>query len=197
MTMANTRKKSGQDVATLGINPDELPRLTEKQRKFCDGIINGMTASDAYRQAYDCGGSKPQTIWDDAAKLRTHPKIVQWMKAARLAGMMRTQCSIDEHLSELERLRDAAEATGNYGAAVQAEQLRGKVRGYYVDQVKEIGSAKINPGQAIRQLAALVGNEAAIKAAVERLGYTQVEIYRILGVSTVDGVEVQRIEQLQ
>ena len=37
------------------------------------------------------------------------------------------------------RLRKLAESTGNVGAAVQAEQLRGKVEGHYIEKHQDVG----------------------------------------------------------
>ena len=33
---------------------DELPTLTPKQNAFVNALLQGKTASDAYREAYNC-----------------------------------------------------------------------------------------------------------------------------------------------
>ena len=116
----------------------ELPELTPQQMKFVDGIVGGLNASDAYRAAYDASGMQPNTIWARASELRSDSKVAVWIDAIKAAGFGRVSCTYDEHMTELARLRGVAERTGNIGAAVQAEQLRGKVAGHYVDQVKDL-----------------------------------------------------------
>tara|TARA_R110000850_G_scaffold114774_1_gene229695 strand:+ start:898 stop:1302 length:405 start_codon:yes stop_codon:yes gene_type:complete len=37
-------------------------KLTGKQEAFCDGVANGKTLRDAYRDAYDCVTAKDATI---------------------------------------------------------------------------------------------------------------------------------------
>lgn len=119
-------------------NTDDLPDLTAQQMRFVEGILGGKTASDAYRAAYDCENSSQNTIWSEASKLRSSPKVAQWIDAAKAAGFGRVSCTFDEHMTELARLRSLAERSGNIGAAVQAEQLRGKVAGHYVDKVQDV-----------------------------------------------------------
>lgn len=114
----------------------DLPELTERQKKFVFGILSGYTASDAYRAAYDCSNMQPNSIWCEASKLRSHPNVSQWLAAAREAGLGQAKVTLESHLTELERLREIALRTGNVGAAVQAEQLRGKATGHYTEKLE-------------------------------------------------------------
>lgn len=41
--------------------------------------MNDCNASDAYRFAYDCAGSSPETINIEASKLLKNPKVAQWI----------------------------------------------------------------------------------------------------------------------
>jgi len=41
-------------------------------------------------------------------------------------------CSLEEHMQELERLREIAKKNGQLGAAVSAEVKRGELMGFYV-----------------------------------------------------------------
>jgi hypothetical protein len=133
---------------------DELPDLTEQQMRFVEGILGGQKITESYKAAYDCSAMQQTTVWANASRLRHHSKITAWISAARIAGLGTATLSLDGHLSELARLREVAERTGNIGAAVQAEQLRGKAMGLYTehldvkvtdiaDELREI--AKISP----------------------------------------------------
>ena len=119
-----------------GMDTSALPELTDQQQKFVEGLAVGMTASEAYRNAYDCSNSGQNTVWVSASRLKAHPSVALWIEALQAAGFTRIAISRDDHLRELERLRNVAERSGNLGAAVQAEQLRGKVAGHYVEKIE-------------------------------------------------------------
>jgi len=114
---------------------DDLPDLTDQQMRFVEGILAGKRASDAYRSAYDCSHSLPGTIWARASELRNNSKVAEWIAAARKAGLGAATVTLSDHVTELERLKEIALETGNVGAAVQAEQLRGKAMGHYTDRL--------------------------------------------------------------
>lgn len=132
----------------------ELPELTEQQRNFVFAILQGNSASDAYRIAYDCQNSKPTTIWVEASRTKNLPSVALWLAAARKAYEGKASCTLEQHKSELVRLRELAIEKGNLGAAIQAENFRGRVEGHYTDRltvtegdplefIKQI--ARINP----------------------------------------------------
>lgn len=50
-------------------------KLTAKQEKFAQNIIQGMTQSDAYRDAYDAENMQYDTIWSRARDVRAHSKV--------------------------------------------------------------------------------------------------------------------------
>lgn len=133
--MARRKITTTDDLAATS---KDLPELTHQQLKFVEGILAGHTASDAFRAAYDCSSMQANTIWAAASRLRADGKVVTWLDAARCAGFGRATCTYDEHMSELARLRTLAEKSGNIGAAVQAEQIRGKVAGHHVERIADV-----------------------------------------------------------
>jgi phage terminase small subunit len=53
-----------------------MPRqLTAKQNKFIDGVLSGLSNTEAYRQAYDCKNMKPETIHNKAYALSIEGEI--------------------------------------------------------------------------------------------------------------------------
>jgi len=52
-----------------------------------------------------------------------------------MAGLGHPIVTMESHIAELERLREIALNTGNVGAGVQAEQLRGKAQGHYKENI--------------------------------------------------------------
>lgn len=113
----------------------DLPDLTAQQMKFVEGLLAGKSASDAYRAAYDCSNSLDSSVWALASRLRADVKVASWLSAARQAHLGSGTVTLEGHIRELERLREIALETGNVGAAVQAEQLRGKAQGHYVEKM--------------------------------------------------------------
>ena len=130
----------------------ELPDLTDSQLKFCIGIIEGKTATEAWMAAYDASNMKKNSIYVEASRALDHPKISLWIARARKAEMGSARRSLAQHIQRLDRLEQIALETGNVGAAVQAEQLIGKAEGHYVDQVRDVTA---DPMQLIREIATI------------------------------------------
>lgn len=117
---------------------DELPTLTEQQMDWVRARLAGANATDAYRQAYDTTNMAPRTVWAEASRLNTDPNVAAWLAAARMACLDTAKMTLDSHCAELARLREIALATGNVGAAVQAEQIRGKASGLHVERFEDV-----------------------------------------------------------
>lgn len=160
--MAQRKLTEPQDTAAI-----DLPDLTDQQARFVEGLLKGMSASDAYRSAYDTANMQPSSIWVAASRLKDNANVALWLAQARKNGLGAATVSLEGHLQELERLKAIAIETGNVGAAVQAEQLRGKAAGHYVEKHQDVGQStdvtstlkdieKINPDLAA-QLAAQHG----------------------------------------
>lgn len=129
--MARRKVTKPNDLADLS---GDLPDLTDQQMNFVRGILEGLTGADAYRRAYDCSSMQQNTIWAAASRLRNDREVDAWLYAARQAHLGSQVVTKENHLAELERLKAIAVRTGNVGAAVQAEQLRGKVQGHYIER---------------------------------------------------------------
>jgi phage terminase small subunit len=64
-----------------------LPLLTPKQQAFVDALIEGKTASDAYREAYNCETMSKAAVSVEASRLRRSPKISLWLRHFQRVGM--------------------------------------------------------------------------------------------------------------
>lgn len=150
---------------TQPLEHGDLPDLTEKQREFARHILAGKTASDAYRAAYDCSNMVPNTIWCEASRTRALPHVAQWLSEARQAHLGTAVLTRDQHLQELERLREIAIRSGNIGAAVLAETTRGKVAGHHIERIQDVTS-QTDVMQTLRDIAALGPEGEAAAAAI-------------------------------
>ena len=83
-----SRKVLKEAIAQKGIAPIlRIPKnsLTAKQRKFAEHIVlDEMTASDAYRQAYNTKG-KPVTVNPNASRLMSNNKVKATIEALERA----------------------------------------------------------------------------------------------------------------
>jgi phage terminase small subunit len=110
--------------------------LTIKQENFCLKYIETGNASEAYRHAYDTSRMKPETVNRCAKEMIDHPNISARVKELREPVVKAAQVSLEQHLADLQRLRDKAESSEKYGPAVTAEMARGKASGLYVDKIE-------------------------------------------------------------
>ena len=113
--------------------------LTQKQEKFCLSYIETGNASEAYRRAYSCENMKYATINNNASKALEHNEIAARIAELRAPAVANAQITLEQHLNDLKRLRDLAEASEKFGPAVQAEMARGKASGLYVDRTELTG----------------------------------------------------------
>lgn len=108
--------------------------LTPKQEAFCLAYLETGNASEAYRRAYETK-AKPESVNRTAKELLDNPKITSRLEELRAPVRERAQLTLEQHLADLKRLRDLAEASEKYGPAVTAEMARGKASGLYVENV--------------------------------------------------------------
>jgi len=139
-----------QRQITKPIEAKELPDLTEQQQEFVRQRLAGKNATDAYRAAYDTADMLQRTVWAEASRTNSNPNVAAWLAASREAHLGTAVLTLNGHMAELERLREIALKTGNIGAAVQAEQLRGKVAGHQIERTQEV---PIDPVQTLKDIA--------------------------------------------
>ena len=158
------RRKITQPASLEDLNAaDDLPDLTAQQMRFVHCILQGMTASDAYRDAYDAQQTSDANIWALASRTRSNVNVTSWLSAARKACLGTAVLTKDGHLQQLERLREIALDTGNVGAAVQAEQIRGKVAGHQIERYEDV--TPIDPRVTLEELARISPQAAQALAA--------------------------------
>ena len=67
--------------------------LTVKQNDFVVEIMEGASQTSAYRSAYNTQNMSQKTIWEEASRLRRHPKvaarIIELEASKRLGGACR------------------------------------------------------------------------------------------------------------
>ena len=106
--------------------------LTAKQENFIELLAEGTSQSSAYRGAYDTQNMSDKTVWEEASRLRRHPKV-----SARILELenekedrQRLQAVSREErvLNELERI---AFGDGPVASKLKAMELLGKHIGLF------------------------------------------------------------------
>ena len=113
--------------------------LTPKQEAFCLAYIETGNASEAYRRSYTTAHMNSTSVNREASALLDHPKITARLGALRQTAEVKAILTLEAHMRELRSLRDLAKQSGQYSAAIKAEELRGKLCKFYVDQRDPLG----------------------------------------------------------
>ena len=108
---------------------------TIKQERFAQEYVACGNASEAYRRAYDAENMSAEAIHVEACKLAKHPNVAIMVQELRDDDAVNAKVTVEGHLRELQGIRDKALEVGNYSAAVRAEELRGKVSGFYFERI--------------------------------------------------------------
>ena len=82
--------------------------LTPKQEKFIQGVVSGMTYSDAYRAAYNCARMKSETVNNKAYELMQKGEISARVEKARAEAAKNAQWSLDLAVERVRKLNDEA-----------------------------------------------------------------------------------------
>jgi phage terminase small subunit len=112
-----------------------MTKLTAKQERYCLAYIETGKGTDAYRLAYNAEKMSNEAIKAESGKLMAMPKIKARIAELRAPAARAAKITLESHLADLERLRDKAERTGDYGAAIRGEVARGRAAGLYVEKI--------------------------------------------------------------
>ena len=106
--------------------------LTAKQMKFVEEVSEGGSQSNAYRKAYDTSQMSTKTIWEEASRLRRHPKvaarIIELEAEKEARRRMQALSREDRVLQELEKI---AFGDGPASGRLKALELLGKHVGLF------------------------------------------------------------------
>ena len=145
--VAKVTHPSQERPQRIAIPKEQLPvprserKLTHKQERFVNALLETGNQKEAYCRAYDCENMSRGAIDVEASKLTRHPKIAQRLGQFRESKTADAILTLESHMRELQSLRDAAKSAGQLSAAITAEVKRGELMRFYVKQVE---SAHVN-----------------------------------------------------
>ena len=112
--------------------------LTQRQEAFCLPFVETGNASEAYRRAYQPKRMTAKSIHEKASHILGQGKVQARVAQLREKAAGKAVFGLVEHLAELDRLKALAEANKNFPAAIKAEELRGRVSGFYIDRTMTV-----------------------------------------------------------
>ena len=140
-------------------------KLTKKQTKFCEGVVDGLSLTDAMAQAYDYKG-KRKTMSDDASRLAKDPRITAEIEALERAKQFETMYSLAQLrtlvISQL--TKEAVDPKSKASERIQALSKLGQVAelGVFVQrtETKVIKDSDTAKNELMEQLKQALADEA-------------------------------------
>ena len=123
-------------------------RLTSMQRRFAELIVHHEGRKFDYECAVEAGYSKNRAR-QEASELQNPeqcPLVVKYIGELREEQRNRFKVNYGRHVTELAKIRDQALKHRSFSAAANAEHMRGKAGGLYVEQ-KHILHGKLDEDQ--------------------------------------------------
>lgn len=115
--------------------------LTGKQERFVQGILGGLSQSDAYRAAYDTRNMRRETIWTKASQLARQEEVRQRIMELRQRIANDTIMSTRERMEWLTALI-RGDGPGN-ADKLKALDIMNKMDGAYVQKVEAEAQSEI------------------------------------------------------
>jgi phage terminase small subunit len=106
-----------------------MAALTIKQEAFCQKYIETGNASEAYRQAYDADGMKPETVAKRASELLASGEVAGRVAELRHSVLERHAVTVNSLIAELEEARQVAKQREQGAAMVSATMGKAKLAG--------------------------------------------------------------------
>ena len=114
--------------------------LTDMQREF----VKIYAESEGQLSKTECAklaGYDEKSAYQRGYELtnpRIYPNVVREISKHKTEYLEKYGVNEKNHIARLGKLRDMAEAKGMVGVAVRAEELRGKVRGLYIEKTMSL-----------------------------------------------------------
>lgn len=106
--------------------------VTPKKAAFIREYLVDLNATQAAIRA----GYSKKTAYSAGQRLLKDVEAKREIAKAQMLAADKAEMTVDQHMADLKRIRDAAFDEGKFSAAAQAEMARGKVAGFYVDRME-------------------------------------------------------------
>ena len=134
---------------------EELPQLNSKENQcLMYFFTKHCTKVEAYRSAYNCENMSDNTVYVEASRFFSDPKITLWLNHYQKNTQTTIQEELDynakKHFDELNELKGIAlncfdkNGNPNINAAIKTAELKGKLAGLYNQEKEETTSNIVN-----------------------------------------------------
>jgi len=111
-------------------------KLTKKQEAFLREYLKSLDVVQAYTAAYDVKSMTRESIRREGNDLLKHPLIAPRLVSVIRKAEAKDLLTLEKHMERLDELSKKAETLEQISAAIKAEELRGKLRKFYVEQIE-------------------------------------------------------------
>lgn len=111
-------------------------KLTPKQERFIWEYIKTGNAAKAYKEAYDAYFMRDESIYVEASRLLTNPKITQRLDEIKAEIASENRTDLAQILFELEQARITAHAKRDIQGMIKATTEKARILG--LDKLKAI-----------------------------------------------------------
>ena len=108
-------------------------KLTPKQEKFVEGIVSGKNPSEAYKSAYK-NNMTPKEISIEAQHQLKNTRISLAIEQKKAKLEEELNYTTKDSFLNLELAQSQALEQGNIQAYLKAEELKGKLLGFYTEK---------------------------------------------------------------
>ena len=112
--------------------------LTDMQRKFANLYVENLGANKLTNtQLAINAGYAPESSYQRATELlnpRICPHVVKYISERKAEFLQKNNIDPNKHMAALQYAKDRADKMDMIGVYLRAEELRGKVAGYYVER---------------------------------------------------------------
>ena len=106
--------------------------LTAKQENFIELITQGTNQSSAYKSAYNTQNMSDKTVWEEASRLRRHPKVsTRILELEKEKEARRRLQAVSREERILNGLEKIAFGDGPASGRLKAMELLGKHIGFF------------------------------------------------------------------
>ena len=113
-------------------------RLTEMQKRFAEFIVfGGPEGPVSQMEAAKLAGYSHKRARQEGSELmnpRLSPLVAKFVGELREERLKKFEVNYEQHVAELDRIKQAALKKGSFSSAVNAEISRGKAAGLYIDR---------------------------------------------------------------
>ena len=106
--------------------------LTAKQENFVELLTQGTSQASAYRGAYETQNMSDKTVWEEASRLRRHPKVsTRILELEEEKEARRRLQAVSREARVLNELERIAFGDGAVSGKLKAIELLGKHIGFF------------------------------------------------------------------